>query len=181
MTEVSAEVTSRDPWPREVVAPKPVAALQKFAKDHGWEATLGYSRRGKEQLISVRVRRPGMIGHAIYRTATGKGWSWSQFWVILDGRFPRQVFLLADFEAVLEQGWKMEPEALLVSLHEFAEIHANGVELAKRRTRIRTEIRQMGKAGETRDKIDWVASSFYTPDEVTKILSLVPRNARSIV
>lgn len=178
---VPPEVTSRDPWPEGISVPKSVAALQKLAMDNGWNAVLGYSRRDVEQLISVRVRRPGIEAHAIYRTASGKSWSWAQFWVTLDERFPRQIFLLADFQAVLMEGWKAEPEALLAALRDFATIHANGVDLAKRRTKVRAEIRQMGNAGKTRDEIDWMASSFYTPEEVTKILAMVPKNAKSDV
>lgn len=169
---VLPEVTSRDPWPDDVRVLAPVVKLAALAGSHGWtvEAPM-YSRRGAEQLVSVRVRRPGLAGHAVYRSATGRSWSWTEFYVYADGGFPVSVPLLADFSAVLIEGWKVSLEALQESLREMREIAANGAVLTKRRDKVRAEIRrQAGMGAEWLASQEWVAE-FYTRDQVEKLLA----------
>jgi hypothetical protein len=139
---VAPDVTSRDPWPEAVEASGPVVALARLATEHGWRAWLGYSRRGAEELISVRVARPGLRGHAIYRTASGKSWSWQSFKIIPEGTWPRSVYLLVDFQAVLTEHWISPPRALLGWLAEAADRKATADALQKRRDTWRVALRR---------------------------------------
>lgn len=169
---VLPDVTSRDPWPDDVRVLAPVVKLAALADSHGWsvEAPM-YSRRGAEQLVSVRVRRAGLAGHAVYRSATGRSWAWAEFYVYADGGFPARLPLLADFSAVLIEGWKVSLEALQESLREMREIAANGAGLTKRRGKVREEIRrQAGQGAEWLAGQEWVAE-FYSRDQVEKLLA----------
>lgn len=171
---VLPEVTSRDPWPADVAILDPVVKLVALAGVHGWIShDPAYSRRGAEQLISVKVRHrhEGLAGHAVYRTATGKSWAWSEFWIYADGAFPMKLPLLADFQAVLIQGPKVELAALVTAIGDMQEIAKNGAALAKRRTAVRAEIRRHAAMGaEWLAGQEWVAE-FYTRDEVEKLLA----------
>lgn len=140
-------VTSRHPWPADVVPPSSVRALGLLAQDNGWTVELCYSRRFDEQIISVRCdhEMPSDVrlrAVALYRKATARGaWAWSGFRVMASGSWPRPVFLLAEFSAVLMEGWRGTVPALMSALDDFAEINANGAALAKRRTAARKIIR----------------------------------------
>lgn len=131
------DVSSRDPWPAAVEASGPVVKLVALAKEHGWDAWMGYSRRGAEELISVRVEREGLKGHAIYRTASGKSWAWQSFKIIPDGTWPRPVYHLADFQEVLREASATSIVPLLAWLEICAQDHAKAERLRKEAAKAR--------------------------------------------
>jgi hypothetical protein len=104
-------VTSRDPIPAGIVEPGPVAQLEAYAAEHGWQTQVAYSEGclphathgrpvGPKKLWSVRLERNGARAVAVRHDDT-----WKSFWMWSPRRMRERAAGLEVFKVEIGRDW----------------------------------------------------------------------------
>lgn len=169
-----------------VQVPTPVLSLVEFARENSWEVRTQYSQgcmphatTGRpgvlKDLIGVRFGAHPMTprqAYAVYsRNASGGGWAWSSVMIWGPDLPPYRGCGISELKAYLMMCPTTGTVALGMWVRDLKEIAANGEMLRKRREAARKDVKDMNMAGRTRGDIYEHVMTFYTVEEVDKIIA----------